>query len=111
MRHEAADVARLVANSSDIVLRAIRIGRLSRASARIAVTEQHATFTLEIVENSIFSKIAALTVGNRKTQDGSVPRGIGEWAVMSLDTDMNVLANKVKPPIADKGARQKPRLA
>ena len=85
--------------------------RLGRAPARIAVTEQHATFTLEIVENGIFSKIAALTVGNRKTQDGSVPSGIGEWAVMSLDTDMNVLANKVKPPIANKGAWQKPRLA
>src|SRR5262245_3988668 len=111
MRHEAADVARLVANSGDIVLRAVRVGHLGRAPARIAVTKQDATFTFEMVENSIFRKIAALTVGNRKTQDRSVPCGICEWAVMSLDTDMHVLANEVKSPIANQGTWQKPRLA
>ena len=111
MRHQAADVAFLVADSRDIVLRAVRVGRLGCAPARIAVAEQHATFTFEMVENGIFSKIAALTVGDGKTQDSSVPGGIRERTVMSLDTDMNVFANEVKPSIANERAWQKPRLA
>jgi hypothetical protein len=67
MRHQATDIARLVTDSGDIVLRAVWIGRLGGSPARIAVTKQHATFTLEMVENRILSKIAALTMGDRKT--------------------------------------------
>ncbi len=106
MRHQAADVACLVANSGDIVLRAVRVCCLGCAPARIAVAEQHATFTLKMVEHVIFSKIAALTVGDRKTQDSSVPGGIREWTIMSLDTDMNVFANEVKTSIANERAWQ-----
>lgn len=63
------------------------------------------------MKDIVVCKIAALTVRNRKPENGSRPRGISKGTVMTFDADVNVLTNEMQAAIAHKRAGKQSRFA
>ena len=110
MRHQAEDIALPVADSSDVVARAVGVGRLGQLSVRGTVTEEDPMLPLQLGKGRVVAEVVALTVGDRDAQPlpglvRSRERGIG-----LLDTEGDVLTAKPQVPIAQERAGQEPRL-
>jgi hypothetical protein len=111
MGHEAEDIAVLIADSRNVVSRAVWVRGVRRASAGVAVTKQDAAFEFEAMKCGVICEIATLAMSDGKVENGPCPCGIREWTVVALDADVNVFANKVQSTISDECAREQARFA
>src|SRR5215218_7980614 len=64
VRHETGDIPSLVANSSDIHERAVRIGLLRRLPAFIHITPENPIMRFERTELILVGEVAPFTMGN-----------------------------------------------
>ena len=111
MRHEAEDIAVLIADSRDVVSRPVGVCGVRCAAASVAVTKQDAAFEFEAMKGGVIREIATLAMSDRKAENGSCPCGIREWAVVAFDADVDVFANEVQSAISDERAREQARFA
>jgi hypothetical protein len=111
MGHEAEDIAVLIADSRDVVFRAVGVRRGRRAAAGVTVAKQDAAFEFEVMKDVVIREIATLAVSNRKLENGSRPCGIREWTVVAFNADVDVFANEVQSTISDQRARKQARFA
>ena len=69
VRHQADDVARLVAEAGDRRRRSVRIGRVADAPVGVGVAEDDLPVGLEPGDDVRLGEVVALAVGDRNAED------------------------------------------
>src|SRR5438445_7299050 len=120
MRHQAGDVALAVADTGDVVNRAVGIASVvSFLGSRKAtdgtvgrgVTENDLTIVFEVGERGFVAIVSAVGVRDGNLENLALLRGVGKGRVRLLDANVDMAADKAQAAIAHHGAREQARLA
>ena len=96
MRHQADDVARLVAEPGDRRLRSVRIGRVADVAGGVGVAEDDLTVRLEPGDDVRLGEVVALAVRDRNPQHLPAAARHRERRIGLLDADVHVLAAELQ---------------
>src|SRR5262249_54026636 len=108
MRHEPDAGPLLVADSSDVPHRAVRL-RTGRRFARLRrVAEVDRVALLELAEEGALHVVAPLSVGDRHLEDLTAPEPARESALGLLDDDVGPLAAELEALVSEERPRQEP---
>ena len=96
--HHAENIALGVADSSDVAEGAIGI---------FDITEDHAVFCFELVEDVGFGGVAAFAVSDGKRENLAGGGSVCEGAISGFDAEVNGAANEFKGVVPDERTREK----
>src|SRR5581483_8426710 len=106
MRHKAADIAAFVADTGDVVQRAVRIRVVRQFAGRAHVAPQDLVVRLQPRDGFGVSKITALAMRDWDSQQLAVGNRAGERRVFGDRLEKNVLAAELERTISYQGSRQ-----
>src|SRR5829696_2815109 len=101
MRHDADDVAALVADASDIVRRAVGV---------LEVAQHDAPFFFQLRERLRIGEVVPLVVGDGEYQLFAGITARRPWRVDRFDANSHTIADKAHMRISEQSARQEVRL-
>src|SRR5579862_8442428 len=111
MRHEAGDIPRFIADSSNIPQRSVWIADFRRLALAVYVLPQDLIFRFKPIQRFTVRKITAFPVRDGHAQQFAVRNLVGEWRVGGKRLQKNVLAAELERAIADQRSGEKSRLA
>src|SRR5437588_10327295 len=111
MRHQAGDVARLVADAGNVIQRTIRVGAFGGLTVGISITPQNLILLPELGERLLIGKIAAFTVRNRDAQEFPRRNAVGKRGIGGGGFEENMLAAELERAVADERAGEQAGLA
>src|SRR5438105_11689965 len=111
MRHHPEHVAALIDDAGDAVHCAVVVPIRIDHAVRRRVAEQHPALALEPRNGRAVGDVIAFAMGDRDTDHLPGIVAAREWRIGTLDTQINVAADKTKLRIAHQYAGQQTRFA
>src|SRR5258707_325999 len=111
MGHQTGNVAFAVADSGDIVNRAVGIAGVVIRTVGRSVAEYNLTILFEFGHGSFVAIVIAVGVRDGNLEDLSLLRGVGEGRVRLFDADVDVAADEAQAAVAHHRAGEQARFA
>src|SRR5262245_25302130 len=106
MRHQANDIAGLIAETGNSRRGAIRVGLIADLAGLGAVAENDLAVRVEPGNHLGLSEVIAFAVSDWKRQHLTTPARHREWCVGLFNPHVDLLTLKLQAPVPQHGARQ-----